>query len=71
MQDFLTDNWEETKSQLLCTFDLCGRCPIHVAARRGFPEVLSLLVESYSIQEAKTGSTSLHLAASLGSFHTL
>ena len=68
MQDFLTENWEETKSQLLKTFSLCGKCPIHIAARRGFPEIIGHLIESYSICEAKTGSTALHLAASLGKY---
>ena len=66
MQDFLTGNWEESKSQLIQAPDISGRCPIHIAARRGFDEILGLLIESCSISEGITGYTSLHIAASLG-----
>ena len=66
MQDFLTSNWEETKSQLLQATDISGRCPIHIAARRGFDGILELLIESCSISEGITGYTALHIAASLG-----
>ncbi len=66
MQDFLTDNWEETKTHLIEAVDSSGRCPIHIAGRRGFKEILGLLIESRSIPEGITGFTSLHIAASLG-----
>jgi len=66
IQEKLTEDWNDTKSLLLHQFDAGGKCPIHIAARRGFPDVLSMLSECYAISEGNSGYTVLHSAANLG-----
>lgn len=60
---------DSTKAALLDMKEIYGRGALHIAARRGNAAVLKILRENkvnYLIQEDATGSTALHLAASLG-----
>lgn len=64
-ENFRTD-WNETKGILLHQFDIGGKCPMHIAARRGFAHILALTSEFHSVSEGNTGFTVLHSAANLG-----
>lgn len=62
----LIHNWKKNLPNLLEATDISGRCPIHIAARRGFHGILGLIPKCYLLFEANTGFTPLHAAASLG-----
>lgn len=66
MMDSFGEDWNETRSILLHQFDIGGKCPVHIAARRGFSEILSMLSSCYDVAEGNTGYTVLHSAAKLG-----
>jgi len=69
MQKNIIEGWSEIKSKLLHSFNVSGKCPIHIAARRGFNRILQLMPDYYLIAEGNTGFTALHACASLGKIH--